>query len=55
MLAAHPHPLRPEISKNTTIDRADALLPGRSARALVAALGQVGVTVAESSVRRRRG
>jgi hypothetical protein len=47
-----PWPL--ESSKNAAIDRADALLPGRSPRALATALGQVGVTVAESSIRRRR-
>jgi hypothetical protein len=58
LLAAHAHdtaaPWDQEASKNTAIDRADELLPGRSARALVTALSQVGVTVAESSVRRRR-
>jgi len=41
-------------SKNAAIDRADDLLPGRSPRQLVAALNAVSVTVAESSVRRRR-
>lgn len=41
-------------SKNAAIDRADDLLPGRAPRQLVAALNAVGVTVAESSVRRRR-
>jgi hypothetical protein len=47
-------PWIPVTSKNAAIDRADQLLPGRSSRHLVAALNAVGVTVAESSVRRRR-
>jgi hypothetical protein len=42
------------ITKSTAVDRADTLLPHRTPRALVAALSQVGVTVAESTVRRRR-
>jgi hypothetical protein len=58
VLAAHAEdncaPWAAENSKNAAIDRADALLPGRSPRALAAALCQVGVSVAESSVRRRR-
>jgi hypothetical protein len=41
-------------TKSSAIDRADRLLPGRTPRALVAALAQVGISVAESSVRRRR-
>lgn len=43
-----------EPSKNAAVDRADSILPGRSARSLVAALNTVGIEVAESSVRRRR-
>jgi hypothetical protein len=43
-----------EPTKGSAIDRADRLLPGRSPRALVTALAQVGVSVAESTVRRRR-
>ena len=58
VLAAHADdnsaPWAAERSKNAAIDRADALLPGRSPRALAAALSQVGVSVAESSIRRRR-
>jgi hypothetical protein len=58
LLAAHAddtgRPWAQERSKNAAVDRADAILPGRSARALVAALSTVGVLVAESSVRRRR-
>jgi hypothetical protein len=42
------------LTKSAAVDRADALLPNRTPRALVAALSQVGVTVAESTVRRRR-
>ncbi len=55
LLAAHTSPeWAAETSKNAAIDLADELLPDRTPRALVAALGQIGVTVAESSVRRRR-
>lgn len=55
LLAAHTSPeWASETSKNAAIDLADELLPDRTPRALVAALGQIGVTVAESSVRRRR-
>lgn len=58
LLAAHAddtgRPWAEEPSKNAAVDRADAILPGRPARSLVAALNAVGVTVAESSVRRRR-
>lgn len=43
-----------EVSKNAAIDRADILLPGRTPRQLVVALSAVGVTVAESTIRRRR-
>lgn len=58
LLAAHAddtgRPWADEPSKNAAVDRADMILPGRPARSLVAALNAVGVTVAESSVRRRR-
>jgi hypothetical protein len=55
LLAAHTSPeWAAETSKNAAIDLADELLPDRTPRALVAALGQIGMTVAESSVRRRR-
>ncbi|HEX5402704.1 MAG TPA: hypothetical protein VFX16_10430, partial [Pseudonocardiaceae bacterium] len=40
--------------KYAAVDQADTLLPGRTPRELVAALSQVGVSVAESTVRRRR-
>lgn len=43
-----------EPTKNAAIDRADALLPDCTHRQLVAALASVDITVAESSVRRRR-
>lgn len=43
-----------EPSKNAAVDRADVLLPARTPRQLVVALAAVGVTVAESSIRRRR-
>ena len=48
------YPWHAVTSKNAAIDRADDLLPGRTPRQLVAALNAVDVTVAESSVRRRR-
>jgi hypothetical protein len=55
VLAANtPPPWPADLSKKDAVDRADALLPGRTPRALVAALSQVGVTVAESTIRRRR-
>jgi hypothetical protein len=58
LLAAHAddtgHPWAYEPSKNAAVDRADAILPGRSPRSLVVALAAVDVVVAESSVRRRR-
>jgi hypothetical protein len=55
VLATHTSPeWASETSKNAAIDLADELLPDRTPRALVAALAQIGVTVTESSVRRRR-
>ncbi len=55
VLATHTSPeWASETSKNAAIDLADELLPDRTLRALVAALAQIGVTVTESSVRRRR-
>jgi hypothetical protein len=42
------------LTKNAAVDLADRLLPHRTPRALVAAFSQVGVTVPESTVRRRR-
>jgi hypothetical protein len=43
-----------ELTKGAAVDQADTVLPGRTPRALVLALSQVGVSVAESTVRRRR-
>lgn len=43
-----------ELTKGAAVDQADAVLPHRTPRALVVALNQVGVSVAESTVRRRR-
>jgi hypothetical protein len=55
LLAAHTSPeWASETSQDAAIDLADDLLPDRTPRAIVVALGQIGVTVAESSVRRRR-
>lgn len=55
LLAAHTSPeWASETSQEAAIDLADELLPDRPPQAIVAALGQIGVTVAESSVRRRR-
>jgi hypothetical protein len=55
LLAAHTSPeWASETSKEAAIDLADELLPNRTPSALVAALSQIGVTVGESSVRRRR-
>jgi hypothetical protein len=55
LLAAHTSPeWASETSQEGAIDLADELLPDRAPGVIVAALGQIGVTVAESSVRRRR-
>jgi hypothetical protein len=55
VLATHTSPeWASETSKDAAIDLADELLPDRPPRALVAALAQIGVTVTESTVRRRR-
>lgn len=55
LLAAHTSPeWASETSQDAAIDLADDLLPDRTPRAIAVALGQIGVTVAESSVRRRR-
>jgi hypothetical protein len=55
LLAAHTSPeWASETSQEAAIDLADELLPDRTPGAIVAALGQIGVTVAESTVRRRR-
>jgi hypothetical protein len=55
LLAAHTSPeWASETSQEAAIDLADELLPDRTPSVIVAALGQIGVTVAESSVRRRR-
>ncbi|HEY3750544.1 MAG TPA: hypothetical protein VGL80_15220 [Pseudonocardiaceae bacterium] len=55
LLAAHTSPeWASETSQEAAIDLADELLPDRAPGAIVAALGQIGVTVGESSIRRRR-
>lgn len=55
LLAAHTSPeWASETSQDAAIDLADELLPDRTPREIVAALGQIGVSVAESNVRRRR-
>lgn len=55
LLAAHTSPeWASEASQEAAIDLADELLTDRTPREIVAALGQIGVTVAESSVRHRR-
>lgn len=55
LLAAHTsEEWASETSKEAAIDLADELLPNRSPSALVAALAQIGVSVGESNVRRRR-
>jgi hypothetical protein len=55
LLAAHTSPeWASETSQEAAIDLADELLNDRTPREIVAALGQIGVTVAESSVRHRR-
>ncbi|HEX5403638.1 MAG TPA: hypothetical protein VFX16_15210 [Pseudonocardiaceae bacterium] len=55
LLAAHTSPeWASETSPAAAIDLADELLPDRKPTEIVAALGQIGVTVSESSVRHRR-
>jgi hypothetical protein len=55
LLAAHTSPeWASETSQEAAIDLADELLPDRTPHAIAAALGEIGVTVAESGVRRRR-
>ncbi len=55
LLAAHTSPeWASETSQEAAIDLADELLPDRTPREIVVALGQIGVTVADSSVRHRR-
>jgi hypothetical protein len=43
-----------EASQEAAIDLADDTLPDRTPREIVSALGQIGITVGESAVRRRR-
>lgn len=50
LLAATP-PTWEGVTKNAAVVRADALLPGRSARQIAVALAEVGITVTESTVR----
>lgn len=54
LLTADPPEPWTDMTKNAAIDLADGLLPGRTARVLAVALAEVGITVAESSIRRRR-